>query len=149
MSLDLGNELDCYLAADIKDVKNPLKWWYEHHGAFPHLSLMARNYLSIPGKSITPSFSPQSRCTYIFPATTVDVEWVFSQEWLILSHFQSHLSIQSMHALLHLGAWSQLDLVSLQDIKGTLCEEPEVGGRGGRLPNDWDAIWGWVVGVAL
>ena len=140
MSSDLGNELDCYLAADIEDVKDPLKWWYEHRGAFPHLSLMARDYLSIPGKSITPSFSHQSRRAYIFPATTVDVERVFSQGRLVLSHIRSRLSVQSTRALLCLGAWSQLDLVSLQDIKGTLCEEPEVDGREGRLPNDWDAI---------
>ena len=59
MSSDLGNELDHYLAANIEDVKDPLMWWYEHRGAFPHLSHMACDYLSIPGKSINFSSIPE------------------------------------------------------------------------------------------
>ena len=43
------DELDCYLAADVEDVKEPLMWWYEKHATFPRLYQMARNYLSIPG----------------------------------------------------------------------------------------------------
>jgi len=60
MSSDLGNELDRYMATDIEDVKDPLMWWYEHRKAFPLLSLMARDYLSIPGKAI--NFSSRLKC---------------------------------------------------------------------------------------
>jgi hypothetical protein len=64
----------------------------------------------------------------------VDVEQVFSQGWLVLSHVQSHLSVQSMHALLCLGAWCQLGLVKGNDIKVALGEE--VAGEEVELPSD-------------
>lgn len=51
-SSDTRNELDRYLATDVEDVKDGLMWWYERRAAFPHLSRMARDYLSIPGKFI-------------------------------------------------------------------------------------------------
>jgi hypothetical protein len=138
MSSDLGNELDRYMAAHIEDAKDPLMWWYEHRGAFPHLSLMARDYLSIPGKST--NFSSSPRVTYNFPATTVDVERVFSQGQLVLSHVRSRLSVQSTRALLCLGAWCQLGLVKRHDVKVALGDE--VAGEEDELPSDWDAIRG-------
>jgi hypothetical protein len=49
-SPDNCDELDCYLAMDVEDVKDGVKWWYEKWYTFPHLSCMARDYLSIPGK---------------------------------------------------------------------------------------------------
>ena len=48
-SSDLRDELDRYLAMDIEDVKDALRWWFEHRATFPHLSRMVRDYLSIPG----------------------------------------------------------------------------------------------------
>jgi hypothetical protein len=59
MSSDPGNKLNCYMATNIKDMKDPLMWWYEHCEAFPLLSLMACDYLSIPGKPINFSSSPK------------------------------------------------------------------------------------------
>ena len=47
VSSDTHDELDRYLATDIED---GLMWWYERCTTFPHLSRMARDYLSIPGK---------------------------------------------------------------------------------------------------
>ena len=49
-STDERDELDRYLATDVEDVKDGLKWWYDRRSAFPTLSRMARDYLSIPGK---------------------------------------------------------------------------------------------------
>ena len=44
-------ELDNYLkSSQVKDVKDPLNWWYENCGLYPRLSCMARDYLMIPGK---------------------------------------------------------------------------------------------------
>jgi hypothetical protein len=57
MSSELYNELDRYMAADIEDVQDPLLWWCERRRAFPYLSIMARDYLSIPGKSTNLSCS--------------------------------------------------------------------------------------------
>jgi hypothetical protein len=51
MTSDLSDELERYITADIEDVKvDALKWWYDRRITFPSLSLMARDYLSIPGK---------------------------------------------------------------------------------------------------
>ena len=43
------DELQRYLALDVEDVKDGLKWWYDRRRTFPRLSRMARDYLSIPG----------------------------------------------------------------------------------------------------
>jgi len=45
------DELDCYLSTEVEDVKDGLMWWHKKRAAFPNLSHMAHNYLSIPGKS--------------------------------------------------------------------------------------------------
>ena len=43
---DLGDELACYLHADVEYVINPLVWWTERRAVYPNLS----HYLTIPGK---------------------------------------------------------------------------------------------------
>src|SRR5258708_3160842 len=50
------------------------------------------------------------------PATSVNVERVFSCGRLILSHVHSRLSVQSTHALICLGSWSLLGLVKNADV---------------------------------
>jgi hypothetical protein len=46
------NEVDRYLSTRrIKDVSDPLRWWVENRGAYPCLSRMAKDYLTIPGTS--------------------------------------------------------------------------------------------------
>src|ERR1700677_3165502 len=77
---------------------------------------------------------------YNCPAMTVDVERVFSQGRLVLSHVRSRLSVQSTRALLCLGAWCQLGLVKGTDIKVALGEE--VAGEEVELPSDWETIQG-------
>ena len=44
------DELQRYLAMDVEDVMDALKWWHERRASFPCLSRMARDYLSIPGE---------------------------------------------------------------------------------------------------
>lgn len=46
------DKLHCYLAADVKDVKDGLIWWYEQCMSFLCLSRMAHDYLSIPGEQV-------------------------------------------------------------------------------------------------
>ena len=69
---------------------------------------------------------------------SIDVECVFSQGHLLLSHVRSCLSIQSTHTLLCLGQWSLLGLVRNGNIKACFkldeVFEKEV------LPWDWDDI---------
>ena len=45
------DELDTYLAIEIEDVGNALKWWYDNRLTYPCLSRMALDYLTIPGMS--------------------------------------------------------------------------------------------------
>lgn len=49
--VDLYSELDCYLSSDVEHVLDPIAWWRERRGAYPCLSHMALNYLTIPGAS--------------------------------------------------------------------------------------------------
>ena len=77
---------------------------------------------------------------YKLLATTVDVERVFSQGRLVLSHVRSRLSVQSTRALLCLGAWCQRGLVKSSQIKAALGDE--IVGEESKLPTDWDTIRG-------
>lgn len=46
---DLRDELECYLSSDPEHVGDVLLWWFERQQAYPSLSRMAMDYLSIPG----------------------------------------------------------------------------------------------------
>ncbi|OBZ79481.1 putative AC9 transposase [Grifola frondosa] len=114
------SELDIYLATDPEHVADALAWWHERRGTYPHLSRMALDYLSIP-------------------ATSVDVERMFSCGRLVLSHVRSRLSAQSTRALICLGAWSRLGLVKDDDVKAvTVLAELE--GEDQALEDGWDSI---------
>ncbi|KDR66669.1 hypothetical protein GALMADRAFT_1141875 [Galerina marginata CBS 339.88] len=76
---ELHSELERYLNTDIEDVTDPIRWWYERKTTYPRLHRMALDYLTIP-------------------ATSVDVERVFSQGRLLLSHVRSRLCQFSLHA---------------------------------------------------
>jgi hAT family C-terminal dimerisation region len=46
---ELRDELDRYLASYPEQVTNVCQWWYERRVAYPRLSHMALDYLTIPG----------------------------------------------------------------------------------------------------
>lgn len=46
----LQNELTRFLSTDCELVTDPIAWWNEHHVMYPTLSIMALDYLSIPGE---------------------------------------------------------------------------------------------------
>jgi hypothetical protein len=60
-----------------------------------------------------------------FAATSVDVERVFSQGRIVLSHLRSRLSVQSTRALMCIGEWSHLGYVKDSDLKAVVME-PEL-----------------------
>jgi len=71
----------------------------------------------------------------------VDVERVFSRGRLMLLHVRSHLSVQSMRALMCLGYWSVLGMVKDSDIKAvTILAEVPASDKEDDLAHDWDAI---------
>jgi hypothetical protein len=75
------------------------------------------------------------------PATSVDVERVFSQGRIVLSHLCNRLSVQSTRALMCLGVWSILGFVKNSDIKAVVVL-PGVPAdeREDALAHGWDAI---------
>ncbi|KIM40437.1 hypothetical protein M413DRAFT_72935, partial [Hebeloma cylindrosporum] len=89
---------------------------------YPRLHRMALNYLTIP-------------------ATSIDVERVFSQGRILLSHIRNRLSVQSTRALMCLGVWSRLGYVKDSDIKAvvTLPEVP-ANEREDCLVSGWDMV---------
>ena len=113
-------------------------WWYERRGAFPRLSRMARDYLSIPGEFSQRSFIIFSVMLILLIATTVEVERTFSQGRLVLPHVRNRLSSQSTHALMCVGNWSQLGLVKIKDILPVLGDE--LNEDEDELPAGWDQI---------
>ncbi|KIK80120.1 hypothetical protein PAXRUDRAFT_37499, partial [Paxillus rubicundulus Ve08.2h10] len=88
---------------------------------YPHLSRMALDYLTIP-------------------ATSVDVECLFSRGRLLLSHVRPRLSAQSIWALLCLGMWSELKLIKTEDVM-KVSALPDVEGDEEEVFEDgWDKI---------
>ena len=77
---------------------------------------------------------------YLFiPATSVDVERLFSHGRLVLSHVRSRLSVQSTRALICVGAWSRLGLVKTEDVLSAamladIKEDVKM------LGSDWDTL---------
>lgn len=47
-----GDELKRYLASDPVKVTDPIQWWQERRKAYPRLSRMAIDYLTIPGECV-------------------------------------------------------------------------------------------------
>ncbi|TFY67078.1 hypothetical protein EVJ58_g1873 [Rhodofomes roseus] len=93
----VADELVAYLASDVEAVQDPVRWWYEHRRTYPNLSWMAISYLTIP-------------------ATSADVERIFSRGRLVLPHIRNGMSAQSIRAVLCLGDWSKLGFVKDTDI---------------------------------
>ena len=71
----------------------------------------------------------------------MDVEHVFSQGQLLLSHIRSRLSVQSTHALMCLGVWSLLSYVKDYDVKAVVVL-PELWAdeEEGELELGWDKV---------
>jgi hypothetical protein len=70
----------------------------------------------------------------------VDVECIFSQGQLVLSHVHNHLSSQAMHALLCLGSWSLLGLVKDKDVLNVAVIPDVEGNEKIELEKGWDSI---------
>ena len=134
---DRRDELDRYLASDVENITDALMWWYERRAAFPRLSRMARDYLSIPGKFSQHQIINLSVLIHLV-ATTVEVERTFSQGRLVLPHVRNRLSSQSTRALMCVGNWSRLGLVKVKDILPVLGDE--LNEAEDELPVGWDQI---------
>lgn len=136
---ELKDELARYLSTDPEQVLDVLLWWTEHKATYPNLSRMALDYLSIPGMYPFTSEIDRHADTCFATATSTDVERVFSQGRLLLSHIRNRLLSQSIQALMCLGSWSQLGLVKDADIYAVTALA-EVEGEEEDLADSWDII---------
>ena len=100
---------------------------------------MALDYLSIPCMYLFTSQIDHHADRYFDIATSTNVEHVFSQGRLLLLHIRNRLSSQSIHALMCLGSWSQLELVKDKDIF-SVTTLVEIKGDEEALGEGWDAI---------
>ncbi|KZV80205.1 putative AC transposase, partial [Exidia glandulosa HHB12029] len=92
------DEVRHYLSTAVEDPgQDVLAWWRGKAKLYPRLSCMARDYL-------------------IIPATSVDVERVFSRGRQLLPYNRNRLSTDSIRALLCVGAWSRMDFVRDNDV---------------------------------
>lgn len=115
------DELQLYLTTEHEDVANPISWWYEKRNTYPRLYHMALDYLNIPGTfSVHWSLISLIYDTIVVIATSVEVERLFSQGCLVLSHTRSRLSVNSTRALICLGSWSLLGLVHDEDVRAVM-----------------------------
>jgi hypothetical protein len=69
----------------------------------------------------------------------VDVERLFSQGQLLLSHVRSRLTAQSTCALLCLGLWSKLNLIKNKDVL-KMTSLPDVKDDEEELDEGWDHV---------
>jgi hypothetical protein len=97
---------------------------------------MALDYLSIPGEWLHLLCLP---LLTVATATSTDIERVFSQGRIVLSHIRNCLSAQSTRALPCLTNWSLLGYVKDKDITA-ITVLPEVEGDEEELEEGWDAI---------
>ncbi|EIW54547.1 HAT dimerization, partial [Trametes versicolor FP-101664 SS1] len=97
------DELKRYLASDPVPVTNPIQWWQDRRKAYPRLSRMAIDYLTIP-------------------TTAVDVERVFSRGRVLLSHVRNRMTTETTRAAMCLGIWSEHDLIDIGDLKAVTAQ---------------------------
>jgi len=106
-----------------------------------HTPIYALDYLSIPGKSTFCYHMQWIIIDYLsLSATSTDVECVFSQGRLVLSHIRNRLSVQSTHALLCLGNWSLLGYIKDKDITAVTVLPEVLGDKDEELEAGWDSL---------
>ena len=139
------DELKHYLSTDIETTTDgPLKWWCSKQEIYPRLSRMALNYLSIPGMKASIVVSDIELTNQHLSATSIDVERVFSRGRLILSHVRNRLSVETTHAIMCLGAWSQMNLITSNDvlavIKGGKEDDDDSNAEDSRIAHYVDQV---------
>jgi hypothetical protein len=137
---ELRDELAQYLSTDPEQVKDVLLWWNDRKASYPHLSRMALDYLSILGKSTFCCHMQWVIIDYSLSATSTDVEHVFSQGRLVLSHIQNRLWAQSTCALLCLGNCSLLGYIKDKDITAVTVLPEVLGDKDEELEAGWDSL---------
>jgi hypothetical protein len=101
-----NDELQQYLREPIEKVDDPIAWWLAKASIWPSLARMALDFLTIP-------------------ATSTEVEHVFSHGCLLLPYIHNRLSAKSTRALLCLGYWSKAGFVKDDVVLAITREKPK------------------------
>ncbi|KAF7761978.1 hypothetical protein Agabi119p4_9970 [Agaricus bisporus var. burnettii] len=115
-----SSEVSEYLKVPPEPVDDPIQWWVKRSGAYPNLSRMAQDYLSIP-------------------ASSVDVERLFSRGRVILNHMRNRLDPRMFCAMLCLGEWIGVGVIQYEDLKVAVGGLPDISDNV-ELPVGWDKI---------
>ena len=102
-------------------------------------SLPVGSWLPFNSSQVSFTYAKISADVHFDIATSTDVEHVFSQGRILLSHIRNRLSSQSICALMCLGGWSRLGLVKDKDILA-VTTFAEIEGDEEALDEGWDAI---------
>ena len=120
-----------YLSHPVKNVKDPLKWWFDNRQTYPNLSRMAEDYLSIPGKLLTLS---KIITNSLFTATSMAVECVFSQGRHLLHFTCNRLKPHTIHMHLCLSFWGRQNMLRWEDVHQAVRSKKQK--RGCSVPSD-------------
>jgi hypothetical protein len=101
-----NDELQQYLREPTEKPDDLIAWWLAKASIWPSLARMALDFLAIP-------------------ATSTDVERVFSRGHLLLPYVRNRLSAKSTRALLCLGHWSKAGFVKDDVVLAITREKPE------------------------
>jgi len=118
-------------------VEDGLIWWAERKALYPCLLRMVLDYLLIPGEYLVFLLFPLSKSLY--PAMSTDVEHIFSQGQIVLSHLRNCLSVASIKALMFVRAWSLLGYVKDSDICAVTVQGDDIEEED-ELEEGWDNI---------
>ena len=127
-----ADELTRYLSADCEHVENVIEWWTERKMTYPRLSRMALDFHTIPGKLAI--LCCRQTLAHPRPATSVDVERIFSAARRLITWERNRLSTQTVRALLCLRSWYMAGLVDDEDVARV------VAGHGEVTPEDLDDV---------
>jgi hypothetical protein len=100
------DELEQYLRDPTEKPDDVIAWWIAKASVYPCLSQMALDFLTIP-------------------ATSTEVEQLFSRGRLLLPYVHNRLSAHSTRALLCLGYWSKAGFVDEKAVLIITGEKPD------------------------
>jgi hypothetical protein len=101
------DELEQYLRDPTEKPDDVIAWWIAKASIYPCLSRMALDFLTIP-------------------ATSTEVERLFSRGRLLLPYVRNRLSAHSTRALLCLGYWSKAGFIDKKAVLVITGEKPDL-----------------------
>jgi hypothetical protein len=110
-----------------------ISWWHCHGDKYPRLSVMALDYLSIPGKL----HIRYNAVANTMLATLVDVEHIFSQARILMPHTRNCLDVPTIRSLMCLGSWGAAGFICDAEALAVIEEHAAAKGKQ-KVAAEWD-----------